>query len=256
MLDLTPSDATLDSYSQRFLDESLPGGLSRKDFSAFDASAYEPPLLVAGRDAWRRRTLDEYRSQLAFTQFLSEITQLGFAWDALSMGVRVVRDEARHTELCRRMVVALGGEAIMDGEPNRVCADERQPLRSRICQTVVTSLCIGETVSVRMLAAARDQAVDPLARRALTTLVADESIHSRFGWALLQALNPLLTRAERESARELIPVCLATVEQLMTTPAPTPEHPFGAVSPALRAEVFHDSLERDVLGGFRELGLS
>ena len=54
-------------------------------------------------------------------------------------------------------------------------------------------------VSVSMLNAVRQTCVDPLAKSVMTTLAADESIHSRFGWTLTlhhtdrPASEPLLT---------------------------------------------------------------
>src|SRR5205814_1663172 len=127
-----------------------------------------------GRKSWTLRALDEYRSLIAFTSLVEQISRLRLSFDVLGTAVRVVRDEHRHVELCRRMVVALGGDSLLDGEPAWVeCAGFST--RRRMLEQVVGGLCVGETVSVHFLAAMRDETADPFARAVLSTMVADES---------------------------------------------------------------------------------
>ena len=188
---------------------------------------------------------------------------MGFAFDVLGTGVRVVRDEARHVELCKRMVVALGGTTRIDGTPQFVRPSRNSPARSRILQTIVGSLCIGETISVRLLAAVRDNTIDPLARAVVTCLTADESIHSRFGWTLLGLLAPHLTSAERAEIDGLLPFYLgvtASVVAASSGSSPSGEHPlaqaptnpFGSLPAKDRRDVFLASLEDDLFRGFDE----
>jgi hypothetical protein len=193
-----------------------------------------------------------------------ELTECGFAFDVLGTAVRVVRDEARHVELCRRMVAALGGGAVIPESPTYVRSDKRQPLRARILRTLIGSLCIGETISVRLLYAVRDAAVDPLAHGVVTCLLADESIHSRFGWTLLPMLLPQLTSEERADLAVMLPQYLKATAEIVKASAPAdsshplataPSNPFGSVPANIRAEVFRDALERDVLKPFDALGV-
>jgi hypothetical protein len=263
MLNLAFTKSAVDAFNQKFLDDALPPELSRQAFAAFDPTRYDPRSLAIGLNAWQLRTLDEYRSQVAFTELLGELTQIGYAVDVLGTAVRVVRDEARHVELCRRMVTALGGGNVIPGQPNWVRSDTRLPLQLRVIRTVVGSLCIGETFSVRMLAGVRDNAFDPLARAVMTCLAADESIHSRFGWVLLELLAPHLSAVEREDLVRTLPFYLAAAEAAMVPAtakvedAPLlvgPSHPFGSLAPRARAEIFYETLERDVLRRFEAMG--
>src|SRR5262245_23765448 len=104
MLNLERTGCALDGWHQRFVDDALPPELSAAAFSALSARAYPEEDRRAGCAAWELRALDEYRSQVGFTELLMELTELGFAFDVLGVAVRIVRDEARHVELCRRMV--------------------------------------------------------------------------------------------------------------------------------------------------------
>ena len=269
MLNLNVTRSALSTFHTKFLDGDLPAELSQAAFEKFDASVYDAHSLAVARHAWALRTMDEYRSQVAFTVLLTELTMAGFAFDVLGTGVRVVRDEARHVELCKRMLLAVGGRATIDGTPNFVRSDPRLPARLRILHTVVGSLCIGETVSVRLLAAVRDNTVDPLARSVITCLTADESIHSRFGWTLLGLMAPSLTTAEREEIDRRLPVYLAATamvaapgsdpnEVASDSPNPlatAPANPFGSLPAKARREVFFECLENDILKGFEALGI-
>ncbi|HEY4001486.1 MAG TPA: hypothetical protein VGO93_21610, partial [Candidatus Xenobia bacterium] len=188
MLDLSSNVPDLDASHGDFMDDGYPAELSQAAFAAFDPDQYSAAELEAGRQVWRGRALDEYRSQVGLTEFLAEMTELGLPFGALGAGARVVRDEVRHTELCRRMLGILGGGHVIPGEPNWVRSDQRLPLRMRVLRTIVGSLCVGETLSVRMLNAARQRSENELAHEAMTCLVSDESFHSRFGWSLLEML--------------------------------------------------------------------
>jgi hypothetical protein len=266
MLNLTPTPSALSTFHTRFLDSDLPSELSTAAFERFDASTYDGEVLARGRNAWELRTMDEYRSQVAFTELLFELTQMGFAFDVLGTGVRVVRDEARHVELCKRMVVALGGSPRMEGTPHFVRSSRNLPPRIRILRTIVGSLCIGETISVKLLAAVRDNTTDPLARAVVTCLTADESIHSRFGWTLLGLLAPHLTAEERADIANTLPHYLAATASVVAASsgrapsgdhplASAPANPFGSLPAKARSDVFMGSLENDIFRGFDEFDI-
>jgi hypothetical protein len=274
MLNLTPTQSALSTFHARFLDDDMPSELSAAAFERFEPARYDAEALARGRTAWSLRTVDEYRSQVAFTELLFELTQIGFAFDILGTAVRVVRDEARHVELCKRMVLALGGSPRIEGRVGgrigptaaHLRAGRQAPARSRILHTIVGSLCIGETVSVRVLAAVRDSTEDPLARAVIGCLTADESIHARFGWTLLGLLLPHITSAERADIEESLPRYLgnaaAAVAGSAGSPAGgeaplalAPANPFGSLAAAARRDVLATALELDVFGRFAELGV-
>ena len=260
MLNLGSVDRGLSVMQRRFFDEALPASLSAKAFGAFDGGRYDPETLEWARESWQLRTLDEYRSQVGFTEFLLEVTELGCAFDTVTAAVRVVRDEARHVELCRRLVVALGGTDEIPGEPRWVRSDAREPLAVRVVLTITGSLCIGETLSTAILAATRKVTKDRLARDVVTALTRDESFHGQLGWTLLPQLWPVLSVKEQRRVRSRIADDLHTSKELIFEgcegdDADVPRNPFGHLKNAERHVVFEQALERDVLRRFRELGL-
>lgn len=260
MLDLGAVDSGLAGVQRRFFDETLPSELSTKAFAAFDRRRYDDETLAWGLETWQLRTLDEYRSQVGFTDFLRELTELGCTFDILTAGVRVVRDEARHVEICRRLVVALGGDDRIPGEPRWVSSNLQEPPLVRVVETIVGSLCIGECLSTAILAATRRVTRDPLAKAVVTMLTRDESFHGQLGWTLLPRLWPLLSKPEQRRVKAYLKDDLDTARQVVFEgcdgdDSKTPRNPFGHLKNDERHVVFEQALERDVLRRFRELGL-
>jgi hypothetical protein len=260
VLNLSAADRGLAGVQRRFFDEALPPSLSTKAFAAFDRRRYDAETLEWGVESWQLRTLDEYRSQVAFTSLLTELTQLGCAFDTLTAAVRVVRDEARHVELCRRLVVALGGTDEIPGEPNWVTSDARAPEMLRVVETIIGSLCIGECLSTALLAATAKVTKDPLAKAVVTALTRDESFHGQLGWTLLPQLWPMLTKPQQRRAKARIGENLegareAVFDGCFGDDSGEPRNPFGHLKNDERRAVYERSLERDVLRRFRELGL-
>jgi hypothetical protein len=272
MLNLGHSHSARDNSDPHFLHGALPPGLSRDAFAAFDPWDYENDSLELGRASWEQRLLDERQSQVTFSELLAQLTNLGLALDVLGSAVQLVRDEGRHVELCRRMVAVLGGRGHLREERHPVRSDPSVPLLRSVVRTVVSSLCVVETFSMRMLAAARETTEDWLAREVITCLAADEAEHSRFGWRLLSQLLPLLSEEEREESVSTLPELLEESEQKLLIPewgfpeyespfpaglfVTAPLHPFGFLPQKVRNQVFHDTLECDILDRFELLGLA
>lgn len=259
-LDLNPSDDGLKLWRRRYFDADLPPSLSTR---AFERGAKERLRAVDrqyGIDAWQHRALDEYRSQVAFTELLADITQLGLSHDILTAAVRVVRDEARHVEICRRMVVALGGSERIPGEPGWVTSDPGADAFERVLTMTFATLCIGETMSVAFLVTSRDVATFPLARAALEQLAKDESIHSQLGWRLLPLLWPHATKRLRKKLVGELPELFEAIWQSLfgsIEPGgrPLERDPFGDVLDHERQEVFDRCLEHDIVRRFERIGI-
>ncbi len=252
-LDLGGGDATLGVFSRRFYDEGLGPQASAAAFARFDRRRFDARTLHWGLTAWQQRTLDEYRSLIGFTEFLCELTQLGARFDVLSTAVRVVRDEARHVELCKRMVAALGGDAIIPGEPPWVRSNVQRPLLERVLRSTIGSLCVGETLSMALLAATQKVTKDPLARASLKVLAADESVHSQFGWRLLGLLWPTAGKSLQRLLAAELAYHFASARQTIfegDDDGPRARNPFGDLLSGERQATFLQSLEKDVLHRF------
>jgi hypothetical protein len=255
VLDLRSAHRVTRQVHLRFQAEALPETLSEAAFARFDPSAYPARTIAWARAAWEARLCDEYRSQVALTQLLADLTQEGFSFDVLGAAIRVVRDEARHVELCRRMVLALGGSDLIDGEVAHVTAEGDTGVE-RVLDLTLGFLCIGETLSARLIGAVRAKATDPLAHAVLTEMLADESIHGQFGWTVLELLTPVLTTAQRRAVRRRIPRLLKAMKAAVDDSAGdgSSSNPFGALSGKDRTKVFERCVAKDVRPRLERLG--
>ncbi|MBL8939249.1 MAG: ferritin-like domain-containing protein [Archangium sp.] len=254
-LDLRANSRALETFGRRSLDALLPPALQSGRFSAWKPKGDDAAIAI-GRGAWEQMTLNEYRSQVGFTDLLHAMTRLGLSRDSLQTMERLTRDEVVHVELCRRMVVGLGGSDIIPGEPQWVGLDESLPdMVERVIEMVTTSLCIGESLSCALLGAAAKAARDPVAKAVLTRMTADESIHGQSGFHYLAVLLPVLTKRRKkwleqrasEAAVQAFGICLEPYDDV--------SHPFGALPYARLEPIMRGTWKRLIGPGFVKLGL-
>lgn len=229
------------------------------DAESIEVDRYDARQRERGRRSFVLRALDEQRSLVAFSELLAEMSEAGAPIDVIGSLARVVRDEARHVDLCGRVVTRLGGFGEDAPSPSWVRSDRRAPLRDRILKTVIGSLCIGETISVAMLAGVRESATDPFVSRLLTQMLADESFHSRFGWWWLESERARITREERAMLDAWLPKVLASIDAMRpegaALAAPYVASPFGSMAPRARAEALDRAIERTILPGLERAGI-
>lgn len=256
-LDLRSAHPVTQKVHLRFQAESLPAALSEAAFARFDPRRYDADTLAWAREAWEARLCDEYRSQVALTLLLADLTSTGFAFDVLGAAIRVVRDEARHVELCRRMVKALGGDDQIPGEVAHVDAEGATSL-DRVLDLTLGFLCIGETLSARLIQAVRKNTKDPLAHAVLTEMLADESIHGQFGWTVLEVIAPVLTAQQKAAIRRRVPTLLKQMKHAVDESAGdgSSSNPFGALSAKARQQVYRTCVEKDLKPRLKRLGYS
>ncbi|MCA9615179.1 MAG: ferritin-like domain-containing protein [Sandaracinus sp.] len=226
------------------------------DWNALASGEHDPKERERGRRSFVLRALDEQRSLAAFTELLGELVEVGAPIDVIGSLARVVRDEALHVDLCDRVVKALGGWDDKAPEPTWVRSDKRLPLQQRVLATVLGSLCIGETISVHMIAGVRKGASDPVVHEVLTRLLADESFHSRFGWWWLESMP--LTDDDHAFARRYLAKLLPSVARQMapmTASKKVAPSPFGSLGGDERRDAFETAMHKTILPGFDAAGL-
>jgi hypothetical protein len=231
-------------------------GVEDFDWDALGASVTERDVRERGRRSFVLRALDEQRSLRAFSELLAELCQAGAPVDVIGSLTRVVRDEALHVDLCDRVVKKLGGWDAAAPEPQWVKSDPRLPLPRRILSTVLGSLCVGETVSVHMIKAVRENATDPVAHAVLTQILADESFHSRFGWWWLESMP--LDDADRAWAQRYLERLLPGLSKQLAPMRARKVHvasPFGSASGEAREAAFRAAIHQTILPGFDRAGL-
>ena len=233
-------------------------GIDTFDWAALEASAdsYGDRERERGRRSFVLRALDEQRSVVAFSELLHELLLAGAPIDVVGSLTRVVRDEVLHVDMCDRVVKALGGWDEKPPQPNWVRSNKKLPLHLRTLQTVLGSLCVGETISVHMIKGVREHASDPVVHALLTRLLADESFHSRFGWWWLREID--MSDEEQRFAKQYVQKLLPHVIRSMRPKATGKPHtysPFGSMSVEERAAAFDDAMHKTILPGFDAAGL-
>lgn len=228
------------------------------EWAALGEGVEDPRERERGRRSFILRALDEQRSLLAFSELLTELCLSGAPIDVIGSMTRVVRDEAHHVDLCDRVVKQLGGWGEKSPQPSWVRTNKKLSLKRRTIQMVLGSLCIGETVSVAMIAGVRKHTTDPVTLEVMTRLLADESFHSRFGWWWLESMP--LTDEDHEFARGYLARVLPQVAASLRPNAealakPHRYSPFGSMSAAEREQAFTETMETKILPGFDKAGL-
>jgi len=155
----------------------------------FDARDFEPAHLEAARTLWRHRAFTEFHSLTHFTQLASHVQRLGLPLEWSGAFVRMCGDEVRHTELCLRMLEALGGERdLVLPSPDETHLTGPGSLRAHVRSVIISAFCIGETLSGRMFKRCLAAATVPLAREVVTAILVDETFHAELGWELAALL--------------------------------------------------------------------
>lgn len=230
------------------------------DWAALANGDYSERERRRGRNSFVLRALDEQRSMRAFSELLSQLCASGAPLDVIGGATRIVRDEALHVELCGKVVDCLGGWPDNAPEPNWVSPPSSYDQRQQLLHTIIGSLCIGETVSVAMLAGVREHASDPVVHKVLTRMLADESFHSRFGWWWLERESATLSPPERRWIAGWLPRALhaATKAALGATTGSEPsefEHgPFGMMSQAERRSALAHCITKSIIPNFSRCG--
>jgi len=230
------------------------------DIGALRASDYSIRERERGRRAFVMRTLDEQRSLAAFSRTLTDLCEIGESIDVIGTMTRIVRDEALHVQLCGQVVDALGGWPGNAPEPRWIKTPTGMTARQRVIDAVLGSMCIGESVSVAMIAGVRRNTTDPVVQQLLTRMLADESVHGRFGFWWLRLRLADMSPAERRFIDGRLPRMFAAVERaarpsLEELARPYRRGPFGGMSNMDREEAFMVCLDRVIFPGFEALGI-
>ena len=153
---------------------------------------------AAALSTWRGRMLNEHVSSRVFDALVAQAEAAGLTTDLVARLRTFAEDERRHGRMCGAVVHALGGQAVAPLRPLPAVAEhgDCEPLEA-LLRNVLSVSCLAETVAVALISAERtDDAPDPL-HRVLTSILADEVRHARFGWTLLDAVAERLTPALR-----------------------------------------------------------
>lgn len=260
---LGTSEKLFRSLHRRVMDARSPQPV----WTSLDASA----LSVASRDAhraeWEVRAVAEYRSMVVLGAMISRFPEVGLPLEVTTAASRLLQDEARHTELCARLAQRFGGgdEIPLDATDVHLATDGL-PAHLFVARWTVSLLCIGECSSVALLRELHAHVTDPCVRAVIKTLLRDEIVHDRFGWALGRLLIQRLRPDEIEWLGNDMISALAHYDvvnagALGRNGGPVPEGPapskpnFGVLPKEMLARAFYRQIDAVILPGLVSLGL-
>ncbi len=181
------------------------------DFSSFDAGPWSAEDRRAAALQWAGRARNEHGSVHQFSELCHVLTTARIELEVLGCLARLITDEIRHTELCAALALAIWPEG-SEREPRVFAWPEPQTPWSSApdsgaeatlawaASAILTSCCLGETLSKPMLEALAVVSTEPLAEAVSRQILRDEHLHARFGWEMLALLLP---RLEDSSKAEL-----------------------------------------------------
>jgi len=251
------------------------------DFDAFEPERYPIELRRPAAHRWMRRAREEHGSVHEFTALTHGLTGGRAPLHVLGSLARLITDEVRHAEMCARMAVACLPEAADDDElfewpapglpwPAAPETQDDRSVRRWAAEAVLSSCCIGETLSRPLFEAAATVTTDPVCEAVLRQILRDEHLHAAFGWeALAVFMEPMpdedrgwlqarlaarLGRFERSCAAGLDLADLAGTEVVIEPGDPA--HPNLAILTRRQyATVFYATVESEILPRFTALGL-
>ena len=253
-------------------------------FEDFDVKAYSLELRAPAAKQWMRRAREELGSVYEFTALTHALSSLRPPVEVLGGLSRLITDEVRHAEMCGRMATACYPEGLaQEDEPLRwlpprmpyaeppifdPISGDSQPILRWASDVVMTSCCIGETLSRPLFESVAIVTTDPVCEQVIRQILRDEHLHATFGWETLGFLIPELTDASREWLQRQLAIRLRgfesgaaggfTPQDLAGTEVQIErgEGPnLGTLTARQYAQIFYSTLETVIFPRFSELGL-
>ncbi len=229
-----------------------------------DPSSYDPAAVRRARALWLDRTQNEYRSTFVFSALASQLLTAGAALEASAVTLRMAQDELVHAERCAGVAQALGGQPPTLQASRGVASIAAHASVSReecALRNVIYTTCISEMTAVAHLTLSLERARDPFMRHHIRALLADETLHGRFGFLYLETWGDWLdARPEvRASLTRYLRFAFAVAEREFSWPAwalgNADDHALGYVAPQEIVEIHRNTMEHAVAPGLARFGL-
>jgi hypothetical protein len=149
-----------------------------------ERSRYTPALLERVAAGWRDLAERERRGVIQAARIAAELTALGAPPSILTLAAHLVRDKARHLQVCNTVLegLACAGEhparavELAIGLPRPSVVTE-----TSLARTLVSEFALGKPLVATAFATARAVVREPLMAWAYTELLHDETRHATFG---------------------------------------------------------------------------
>lgn len=199
------------------------------------------------RGVWTQSAFSEYASAAAFAEIAAGLLACGAPIDLSAAAGDFVVDELLHAELSARLAMALGGAVELEVDLTRLV---RPPAATTpllgVAERIVRTCCIGESLTVALLAAAQRAAEPAVVRDVIGRLARDEAEHAALGWVFLDWAAERLSAQDRAQLGEAAAAAIQSFSPLFA-PACATSGALGVMSCAAFDPVFRDALERHVL---------
>lgn len=196
---------------------------------------YSKRAVSIAQNTWRARVVHEHHSAAVFSRLLPQLMEAEAPLEFKTTVLRMSMDELRHASLCAKVVELLGGDPVVETELRTQALPEHEDATrvEAALRNVMFVGCMSETVSISLLTEERELTREPVIRRVVDQLAADEVLHAKLGWSYLGATWPDLDDAQRRRTNEYLPVAFGYLEAKMLGAMPD----VGEVEPALADEL-------------------
>ena len=212
---------------------------------------------------WRARMVNEHISAQFFASLLPQLMRAAAPPAVLAAIPQMVADELRHAEQCAGVVLALGHEPIaplpaIEALPQHEDADAVEA----VLRNMISVCCLSETVAVGVIRAEHAELEGTALGKVLSTILADEIQHARFGWSLLAEFAPRLPDDVRARLSEYLVDALRHVVAYEVPKLPVhlglskAVGQAGVCDGALARDIFYATIETVILPRLEDAGLS
>lgn len=234
------------------------------DLAGLEASDLAPEARAVAVEFWRARMDAEHRSVRVFAQVGLQLLDANAPHDAKTIMLRMAQDELLHTEICARVLGALGAEPAVESDVRvSPIATHEGCSRSEVAlRNVIYTTCLSEMIAVGRLADSLETATHAAARSAIRAILADEVMHGQFGFLYLDALGPTLTDAARADLGHYLVHAFAVLEEELAPrgmerrPSPPADAlALGVLDPRRAHEVFFGTVTHAIVPGLEARGV-
>lgn len=264
-------ETPLASEHRRLLSTALRRGPEAPEPAAgerIDTTGYPDAAVRRALATWRRRIAHEHGSAAVFSRLLPQLMEAEAPLEFKSVTLRMSMDELRHAALCAAVVEALGGDPVVETELSTQPMPEHAGTHpvERALRNIVFACCLSETVSVGLLSAEKEETTEPLIRRVVEQLAADEVLHARFGWVYLALTWPRLDETQRTRFADWLRLGFGHLERKMLENMPVAREPdppevqsaaarLGVLDAREARELFRDTLNEVILPRLEDHGV-
>jgi len=237
-------------------------GIDALPWGTLDAGALGEAAVIEARRVWTQGAFTEYASAAGFSRMTELFLACRAPVDLTAAAADCAVDELDHVELVARLLGELGGAAPFVADFSTLAPattpGERPVVRA--AEIALKVSCVGEALSVPVLASAHAAAETPLVRAVLRRLLRDEGAHARVGAWFFEWAGDRLTPGDREHLGRVAERTIAAYAPLMGPRAcSTCNLPAalggGGGGAAAHAAVLRDAVERRVMPGLRRAGI-